>query len=381
MKNRNFILQTTYYNYNYGSVLQCYATQQYFRNFGIECYLICRKDNGWEKIKNGIKRKVQTNVRLMLYPELKLKQKQLKESSLSSRQKISSTSKKCLDDFMLKEIKVITGSQKKLKHISQQQQCILCVAGSDQIWNAVRVVLDDTYFLTFAPKYKRVAIAPSFGVDKLPNYNKQVYKKFLDGFSKLSVREKSGQKIIENLIGRSVDVFLDPVFLLSRKYWEIFSEKSSKIEIVDKYVFAFFLDEPNDEAIVHLQLLIKRGYKIFSIGYKHDRFSALLEINILDGGPEDFVKLIKEAAIICTDSFHVTAISSIMRANFWVYKRSYLGNSQSTRLIDYLERMKLQYRYNSMKIYFPELTEEEKQHITSEIEQNLKEFNRYIDLK
>ena len=67
---------------------------------------------------------------------------------------------------------------------------------------------------------------------------------------------------------------------------------------------------------------------------------------IPQAGIEDFVRLINDASIICTDSFHATAISINLKKNFVEFMRFSLDDpkSQNSRITDILKRYNLEDR-------------------------------------
>lgn len=374
---KKYVLQATYYNYNYGSVLQCYATQVYFSRKGIKCYLVKESNTGLKKIYDALNRRIEYFALSIIFPSVKSeRKKQLKNSSLS-KMRISENSKRKIDVFLEKEIYSIKTTHFILRKMAKSKNCEFCIAGSDQIWNASRVFLDKIYFLTFSPQCKRYAFAPSFGGNQIADFNINRYKKFIQKFNRLSAREESGVKLIEKLTKRKAELLMDPVFLLNVNEWDEFSKRSN-INISQKYVFVFFLDNPSALAKKQIKSLILKGYKIYSIAYSYegmDDDGCLL----LEGGPEEFVDLIKNASIILTDSFHVTAFSVLFHKDFYVFERTYTGMNQSSRIIDLLRNMNLLYRYNFEGIMGRELTIIEKQRIELLLEENLNKVNLFFD--
>lgn len=71
-------------------------------------------------------------------------------------------------------------------------------------------------------------------------------------------------------------------------------------------------------------------------------------------GIEDFVKLINDASIVCTDSFHATAISINLKKNFVEFMRFTLDDpkSQNSRITDILKRYNLENRIYGSKSDF-----------------------------
>ena len=46
--------QVTYWNNNYGSILQCYATQKIIEDLGYEPVLLIRKEKGFRRKTQGL---------------------------------------------------------------------------------------------------------------------------------------------------------------------------------------------------------------------------------------------------------------------------------------------------------------------------------------
>ena len=71
-----------------------------------------------------------------------------------------------------------------------------------------------------------------------------------------------------------------------------------------------------------------------------------------DAGPCEFVRLIKDASVVCTDSFHATALSMNFSKNFVVFKRFADSDtsSQNSRIYDLLNEFGL-----STRIYAPDV--------------------------
>ena len=75
------------------------------------------------------------------------------------------------------------------------------------------------YFLTFADKNKRNSLSASFGITEIKEEWRQRYCSWLESFSKLSVREKEAAQLIQKLIGRTVQILIDPTMYLTESDW------------------------------------------------------------------------------------------------------------------------------------------------------------------
>ena len=90
------------------------------------------------------------------------------------------------------------------------------------------------YFLDFVEENnKKNSYAASFGFEKIPDKYVNEYKHLLEKFNNISVREKQGIRIVEELLNRSAEISLDPTLLLNKTEW---SKVAKEVSIKNKYV-------------------------------------------------------------------------------------------------------------------------------------------------
>lgn len=110
-------------------------------------------------------------------------------------------------------------SEDELESAGKDYAALVC--GSDQIWNVDVEDGGDAYFLSFAENVRKVAFAPSLGaVNILLSERREDYQRYLMDFHALSVREKRGKALLEELTGRRVELIIDPSLLLTKAGWE-----------------------------------------------------------------------------------------------------------------------------------------------------------------
>lgn len=127
----------------------------------------------------------------------------------------------------------------------------------------------------------------------------------------ISVREESGVRIIDELIHKKVDCFLDPVLLLDREQWEKMM-RPTKFHLPGKFVLSFFLGEEPDKP---MEIFAEsHGLQVIHMNRREYKDCYLL-------APDQMLYMIKNAAFIMTDSFHVTAFSIIFQKQFYVFRR------------------------------------------------------------
>lgn len=203
----------------------------------------------------------------------------------------------------------------KSLHDGEQLRCFenrydYIICGSDQVWNPEITGLDTAYFLSFcSDKKKRIAYAPSFGVNELTDPGVcAIISNELKRFHAISVREIEGQKIVEQLLGEKCQMVLDPSMLLEKAEWEKVLKENSKRN--EKYCVSFifnprsYITEFENLASKHFNAKMKYicGNVVQRVFSKKHFFSL---------GPAEWLGVIKNAECIITDSFHGAAFSII----------------------------------------------------------------------
>ena len=195
-------------------------------------------------------------------------------------------------------------------------------AGSDQIWNyRFPGTKYDDYFLKFAEERKKAAVSGSFGVESIPDEWKQTYIDSLSSFAHLSVREEAGQRIIKDLLGRDVPVLIDPTMALTREEWKAVARKP-RVDTSKPYVLKYYLGDDDDTID---RWAAENGYAVYPLldPSRPELYSA---------GPGEFISLIENAALVCSDSFHCCVFSILFQRPFAVYARRGTGNYMTSRL-------------------------------------------------
>ena len=214
----------------------------------------------------------------------------------------------------------------------------LFLSGSDQIWNyKIQNQRLDDYFLTFAEDKKKNSISASFGVERIPESKQDYYRKNLASFANISVREEVGARIVKGLIGRECPVLIDPVFMLSQKEW-INVENKPNVDTATPYILKYFLGNSNDliDSWANAQ-----GYAIYDLMDKHNS-------KLYSSGPGEFISLIRNASLICSDSFHCIAFAIIFSKPFIVYERQGSEKYMGSRIESLLKKFNFENRMDNV---------------------------------
>ena len=316
-------IASCYFIYNYGSLLQAFALQQYLENQGYEVENISIE---------GIKRELD-KIKIKYYI------KEAKDISVvlnkagrvvqAVRRKIDKGYNKCLmqrhlkmDMFVKEKIYLTKKFNSKEEMAEYVKDSYAVVLGSDQLWLPSNVVAD-YYTLSFVPdEVNKIAFATSFGVSSIPKQMNQQYKDFLERFQSLSVRESTGQRIISDIANRECALVCDPTMLLSKKEWENAFPVDEIIK--EPYIFCYFLGTIKEHRVIAKELKKRTGLKL--VGLLHSEQYVKCDAGYTDYapfniGPEEFVNLIRGAQFILTDSFHGTVFSILNNKQFITFTR------------------------------------------------------------
>ena len=205
----------------------------------------------------------------------------------------------------------------ELEALNDEFDCFVC--GSDQIWGTA--YFKPHYFLDFVhDDCKKIAYAPSIGMPKIDD--KKVGKeiaRLCSSFAYLSTREEAGSKIIHDLTGRNVKTVLDPTLLLFENDWNKLLDTNSELP-KSPYLIAYMLgyNESHWKKIYEIAEKINLNVKIIPVFQNDTERQGCITYPI---GPSEFLSLIKNAAFVCTDSFHGMAFSVNFGKQFTVFER------------------------------------------------------------
>ena len=314
--------------HNYGASLQCLALKKFIEKYD---------ENSKVKIINYANKKIDYDYSLFridytsLYTIIK--------SFLSSiifmnknlhRRKIYG---KYISQYF--DCTKICKNVKDIEKITQSYNYI--IAGSDQIWNNESTGgIDEIYYLNFKTKAKKIAYAASLGKNKM-NDNRELYKKLLQNFDSISVRESDGCDIVGGILNTNIKNVIDPTLLLQYDEWMEYIKSDKPVD--EKYIFVYTPNNINNfndivnYASEKLNLNII-NFKKKDIGLKN------VKRNLFCSDPNDFLNYLYYSEIIVATSFHAVVFSIIFKKNFWVLS----PKDNSSRVSTLLSRLGLEDR-------------------------------------
>ncbi len=305
----DFNIVTFHRAHNYGAVLQAYALQEFIKSAGYTAgvydYAPVASPAG-----GGIKGKI-----------LKL----VKKSNRKANQIKAEKYKSFVEDNL---------------NLNKDLDSDIYVSGSDQVWNAFGK-MDSAYFLRFVKNdAMKISYAASMGVDRVPEERKALFKKYIDCFDRISVREEGAKECLNQLCEKDISVHLDPTLLMDEEFWLKQAEPINGIP--EKYILVYLMHLPKnlnkllkwlkkelgtDIVVMDSQGIVQGGACCL---VKHD--IALHEV-----GPKQFLWLMANAQSVVTSSFHGTAFSIIFRKEFY----SIINPSAPSRIKNLLNKLGL----------------------------------------
>ena len=315
--------------YNAGASLQAYALQHYLQSRGADAYIIDYKPQYLSQ-----------HYRLWLVRNPRFNYPFLREAYLLAKlpgrlKGLGSVKKRRFDQFR-KSYLCLTK-----RYTSFQELCEHCpvgdcyIAGSDQIWNPFfENGKDPVFFLRFAPQSARkISYAASFGVSEITDADIERMRPWLRRLDSVSVREAAGLRILTKMDIPAVRVF-DPVYLLDKKEWESMIPDHGDSA---GYILLYDFDRnPHIEEIAK-QYSQRTGCQVYSV-----LPTATMKLAPINPGPLEFLRLIRNANLVLTNSFHAIAFSLIFHIDFFAFARK---EPLNCRVIDLLKEVELEDRF------------------------------------
>ena len=316
---------------NYGALLQAYALRTYLQSQGHEVSFVDYwpdyhvdyfKVFSWKRFVNANwKGKIEylLGVTVWLCPRMRRSKR--------------------LQRFIHERLGV-TGKPRYNEKTKATEHYDVIVYGSDQIWrkqNMDGVGFDDWYFgADNVSAGKRIVYAGSMGAVKTTEKDDEYIKKMMQNFEHISVREADLGSYLKGL-GVTSQQVIDPVFLLSKEEWEAVADK--KMDIGKYILFYNLLNKPESVRFAE-QLSKETGLPIKELNKKVS-FKHLGKRYISGASVEEFLRLIKDAEYVVSNSFHGVAFSLIFQKQFFAVGMGERAN----RVLSLLESVEMKERY------------------------------------
>lgn len=294
---------TVHHSYNYGAILQAFATQKAVESLGHEVECIDFDNTSFiNRRKIFLPFNCISNVLRNLRNLGSFRQQKSRKKAFEKFYQMMNISKAHWIDSI---------DYAKLKYD-------VILVGSDQTFSLYLTNNPDEMRSFFLPGYKgkKISYASSMG-EKNQNLNERDImwmKQCWQQFSSIGVREKFAKDFIEREMGKSVSIVLDPTLLLSSKDWSVYL---SDLKLPKEKYIVFYTVLSSAKVIDFVKKIEKlTNLKVIALHPK-TRFdiNSGFEYKI-DSGPQEFLSFIHGAEYVITTSFHATIFSIIFKKKF-----------------------------------------------------------------
>ncbi|MCR5530607.1 MAG: polysaccharide pyruvyl transferase family protein [Lachnospiraceae bacterium] len=314
------ILTLYYKNYNYGALLQSFSLVRVLKKMGVEAeqitydhrfksklyfqFLEAKNSKGKEKCRkywNVIK----SISKYVVFPSVSTK--------LINR-------KRRINRFLLS----IPHSQQKYDEktiIESNDKYDKIICGSDIIW----VMNSNPYLsaLGFVSKGKKFSYAASMGAATVSDEWVERFTPWLWELNSISMRETGVvSQLNHSFPDKKVCAVLDPTLLLRRDEWDSLLSEGS---IDSDYCLIYILSEDARQQKAAIEFTHSNNLKALTFPNIHNYIyynqRQYGDIQDYSSDPLDFVRMIKNAKVVITDSFHAVLFSVIYHIPFWALKR------------------------------------------------------------
>ena len=316
---------TCHHVYNHGAYLQAYALAKYLHSSGHDATIIDYRPIYKDWSPFAIQKRFGSTILNLLYTIAKF------PSALMMYVRYRS-----FDKFFKSYMPVSAPIYRTLGELqSNPPKADVYIAGSDQIWNTFFTQgSDEAYYLGFGTA-RKISYAASFATDRLRQGSENKIKSFLANFQAISVREQSAIPILHSL-GYNGTQVVDPAFLLSADDWNKLAEPTYKKQ---SYVLVYDFYHSIDIEKAAKRIAQNQNLKIFSIGpYR----LPYVDKNFTNASPRTFLRLVRDAEYVISNSFHGSVFSIIYRKEFFVADRC---DGLNRRMSDLLEHYNLSHRH------------------------------------
>ena len=311
---------TVHRAYNYGSVLQCYALQEYLKMLGYDTWVIDYRQPWTE----AVYRKFSL---YYIWHFVKLRDF------------------RAIIDYVrkYKHRKIIIEKQKTIFHAFTKkfnltkpckfrvpQDFDIYIIGSDQLWTHQCVGGEDRFYLgdfKHSKHSKVIGYSLSASTTSLHRFGGDRLKSIISHFDKLSVREQGNAELIKELTEIELPITIDPTLLVNIDFWEAMVNHSWK----DRNFIAIYQARPvvgDADYLKHKALELARQLDCEVIDLRSMQYSV-----------EDFISIIKYAKYVLTTSYHAVVFSVLMETPCYAIK---LNDGFDVRYVDLLTDLGLE---------------------------------------
>ena len=328
MSANKIALVTCYFQKNYGSQLQAYATQMAFDKLQLENETI-KIDGLLPEINKAKYRYFLSKIFDIntIKDKMATVRKVLAQKRNPEYARNLSTRYGMFGDFANTKFHLSQQYNSKTELGANADKYSAIVVGSDQLWLPSNISAD-YYTLNWVPdNVCKIALSTSFGISVLPKKYGEIAGRFINRLDYVSIRESSGQKLIKQWANRDVPVVCDPTVMFEAEEWiKALDANGDGKRFADdqKYLFVYFLGNNPWERELVKKVSNETGLKIVQIAHSDEYVKSdvgFADYTPYNVGPKEFEELIRDAEYVFTDSFHCSVFSMLNGKKFFTFPR------------------------------------------------------------
>lgn len=327
---------TYHFSRNYGALYQAYALRNYLIDRGYKVEFVNyhpeHLESGGTLKLNDIYKK--SGLKIIYLKIISLKEK------LFGNKNIKNGFKNFIEEFLGvkgQEYKTIS----ELNKANLYYDYLIC--GSDQVWNpSDQFGIDPVYFLDFFTtnrEVKKISFAPSFGKTTLSKKHFSEVSKLVNGLDFISIREKNGINILQQLTQKDLTLVADPTVLIST-YRDIIKKYETKEQ---DFIFCYYLRNRDNIGEISEYISNKINYQLYSPHNPHRRWKEIGET--IYPCPRQWLYMLYNSKLVITNSFHGTILSILLNKTFIVPAIPGNKAEYNERVLNLLEQCDLKDRY------------------------------------
>ena len=311
---------TVHRAYNYGSVLQCYALQEYLKMLGYDTWVIDYRQPWTEAVYRKY-----SFYYIWHFVKLRDFRAVIDYVRKYKQRRVVISQQKTIFQAFIKRFNLTKPCRFKVP-----QDFDMYIIGSDQLWTHQCVGGEDRFYLgdfKHPKESKVVGYSLSASTTSLHRFGGERLKSIVGNFDKLSVREHGNAELIKSLTGIDLPITIDPTLLVNVEFWESMVNHSWK----DRNFIAIYQARPvvgDADYLKHKALELAEQLNCEVIDLRSMQYSV-----------EDFISIIKYAKSVLTTSYHAVVFSVLMETPCYAIK---LNDGFDVRYVDLLTDLGLE---------------------------------------
>lgn len=296
---------TFHASHNYGSMLQAYALQRYLESLGNKVEII--------NLRNP------QNSALYAFPlNYKCVGKRKVLSYFIHIIRFYNDCKKWMkfERFLSHQLHLSKNkylSWTEIKDDIKNLDYDIIITGGDQIWNVRCYDFDPSYYLPEQLKgIRKMSYCPSMGKNLLAiitDSETDFIKTALSDYDIISVRERTMQVFLADLLKKDIKVVVDPTFLMLKSAYD--SLIGNQPLVKGEYIFYYSPFRREGAEKIALSIGEQTSLPVIASIHHNKRMNDYLDV-----GPFEYLNLIKYAKYVVGQSFHLIVFSLIFHKQF-----------------------------------------------------------------